>query len=282
MRTGGAGRRAAILLYHRVAEEARDPFQLCVTPNEFDRQMRHLAGLYRVLTLAELQTCVDIADLSEPGVAVTFDDGYLDNLTTASPILLDHGIPATFFLTTRGLDAPREYWWDTMARSEDLRTDESRGFHQRVMHSSLSERDSLLGSRARTWSAGRSDARPMVEREVMDLASRPGHDVGAHTVNHLYLPRQDASVISQELLESRRRLESMLRRPIQALAYPFGGVDHTVRQVAEHSGFACAVTVESRLVREGDDPLLLPRVTVPPGVRDFERFLQDKFAEDQG
>jgi len=34
-------------------------------------------------------------------------------------------------------------------------------------------------------------------------------------------------------------------------------------------------------VREGDDPLLLPRVTVPPGVRDFERFLQDKFAEDQ-
>ena len=243
--------------------------------------MRHLAGLYRVLTLAELQACVDIADLPEPGVAVTFDDGYLDNLTTASPILLDHGIPATFFLTTRGLDAPREYWWDTMARSEDLRTDESRGFHQRVMHSSLSERDSLLGSRARTWSAGRSDARPMVEREVMDLASRPGHDVGAHTVNHLYLPRQDASVMSQELLESRRRLESMLRRPIQALAYPFGGVDHAVRQVAGQSGFACAVTVESRLVREGDDPLLLPRVTVPPGVRDFERFLQDKFAEDQ-
>ena len=281
MRAGGAGRRAAILLYHRVAEDARDPFRLCVTPNEFDRQMRHLAGLYRVLTLAELQACVDIADLPEPGVAVTFDDGYLDNLTTASPILLDHGIPATFFLTTRGLDAPREYWWDTMARSEDLRTDESRGFHQRVMHSSLPERDSMLASRAKTWSPGRSDARPMVEREVMDLASRPGHDVGAHTVNHLYLPRQDASVMSQELLESRRRLESMLRRPIEALAYPFGGVDHAVRQVAGQSGFACAVTAESRLVREGDDPLSLPRVTVPPGVTDFERFLQDTFAEDQ-
>lgn len=281
MRTGGAGRRAAILLYHRVAEEARDPFRLCVTPNEFDRQMRHLAGLYRVLTLAELQTSVGIADLPEPGVAVTFDDGYLDNLTTASPILLDHGIPATFFLTTRGLDAPREYWWDTMARSEDLRTDESRDFHQRVIHSSLSERDSLLGSRARTWPPGQSEARPMVEREVMDLASRPGHDVGAHTVNHLYLPRQDASVISQELLESRRRLESMLRRPIQALAYPFGGVDHAVRQVAGQSGFVCGVTVESRLVQERDDPLLLPRVTVPPGVLDFERFLQDKFAEEQ-
>ena len=281
MSTEAAGRRAAILLYHRVAEEARDPFRLCVTPNEFDRQMRHLAGLYRVLTLAELQTGVGIADRQELGVAVTFDDGYLDNLTTASPILLEHGIPATFFLTTLGLDAPREYWWDAMARSEDLRTDESRGFHQRVIHSSLSERNSLLGSRASAWSSPeRSDARPMVEREVMDLASRPGHDVGAHTVNHLYLPRQDASVISQELLESKRRLESMLRRPIQALAYPFGGVDHAVRQVAEHSGFLSAVTVESRLVRAGDDPLLLPRVTVPPGVRDFEQFLQDKFAED--
>ena len=119
----------------------------------------------------------------------------------------------------------------------------------------------------------------MVEREVMDLASRPGHDVGAHTVNHVYLPRQDAAVISQELLESRRRLESLVRRPIQALAYPFGGVDHAVRQIAEHSGFPRAVTVESRVVRQGDDPLLLPRVTVPPGVSDFARFLQDKFAE---
>src|SRR6185503_8348964 len=101
MRAGGAGWRAAILLYHRVAEDARDPFRLCVTPNEFDQQMRHLAGVYRVLTLAELQTGVDIADRPEPGVAVTFDDGYVDNLTTASPILLAHGIPATFFVTTR-------------------------------------------------------------------------------------------------------------------------------------------------------------------------------------
>lgn len=277
MRTG-ARRRAAILLYHRVAEEARDPFRLCVTPKEFDRQMRHLADMYRVLTLAELQTWIDLSDFREPGVAVTFDDGYLDNLTTASPILLDHGIPATFFFTTRGLDAPREYWWDTMARSEDLRTDESRAFHQRIVHSSLAERDSLLGSRARTWSPGQSDARPMVEREVMDLASRPGHDVGAHTVNHLYLPRQDPAVVSEELLESRRRLESLLRRPVQALAYPYGGVDDAVRQIAEHSGFARAVTVDSRLVRQGDDPLLLPRVTVPPGVLDFERFLQDTFA----
>ena len=278
MRTVASGPGAAILLYHRVAEEAHDPFKLCVTPDEFDRQMRHLASRYRVLPLAELQTWSGIADRPEPAVAVTFDDGYLDNLTTASPVLLEHRIPATFFLTTLGLAAPREYWWDTLARSEDLGIDEARSFHQRVVHASLSERDSLLGSRARTWSApGRSDARPMVEREVMDLASRPGHDVGAHTVNHLYLPRQEASVISQEMLESKRRLESILRRPIQALAYPFGGVDHAVRQAACHSGFTCAVAVESRLMRAGDDPLLLPRVTVPPSVRDFERFLQDTF-----
>jgi peptidoglycan/xylan/chitin deacetylase (PgdA/CDA1 family) len=275
------GRRAAILLYHRVAEDAGDPFRLCVTPKEFDQQMGHVASAYQVLTLAELQACADRADLPDRGIAVTFDDGYLDNLTTASPILLDHRIPATFFLTTRGLDAPREYWWDVMARSEDLRVKESRDFHQRVVHSSLHERDSLLESRARTWPPGRSDTRPMVEREVKDLASRPGHDVGAHTVNHLYLPRQDASVVSHELVESRQRLESLLRRPIQALAYPFGGVDYAVREAVGDSGFACAVTVESRLVREGDDPLLLPRVTVPSGMRDFERFLQDKFDEDR-
>ena len=53
-------------------------------------------------------------------MAVTLDDGYLDNFTTASPILTAAGVPATFFVTGEqlagGADRDFEYWWDTLER----------------------------------------------------------------------------------------------------------------------------------------------------------------------
>ncbi len=45
---------------------------------------------------------------------MTFDDGYVDNLTVASPILTEFGIPATFFVTTARLTETHEFWWDTL------------------------------------------------------------------------------------------------------------------------------------------------------------------------
>jgi peptidoglycan/xylan/chitin deacetylase (PgdA/CDA1 family) len=47
-------------------------------------------------------------------VVVTFDDGYVDNLHQAMPILQQFEIPATFFLTTGWLSQQREFWWDEL------------------------------------------------------------------------------------------------------------------------------------------------------------------------
>jgi peptidoglycan/xylan/chitin deacetylase (PgdA/CDA1 family) len=59
-----------------------------------------------------------LRDGSLPGnaAAVTFDDGYLDNLKEAKPILVRHGVPATIFLSTGHLGRNREFWWDELAR----------------------------------------------------------------------------------------------------------------------------------------------------------------------
>ncbi len=100
-----------ILLYHRVANVPSDPQLLAVQPAHFAAQMEVLAELAAPVTLAG---CVVGRPATRPHVAVTFDDGYADNLSNALPVLGRYGISATVFVTG-GPDAPaREFWWDEL------------------------------------------------------------------------------------------------------------------------------------------------------------------------
>jgi peptidoglycan/xylan/chitin deacetylase (PgdA/CDA1 family) len=48
-------------------------------------------------------------------VAITFDDGYRDNLVNAKPVLARHGVPATLFLATGFINQNEPFWWDELA-----------------------------------------------------------------------------------------------------------------------------------------------------------------------
>ena len=48
-------------------------------------------------------------------MAVTFDDGYADNLHVAKPLLERYGIPATVFVATRYIEQGQRFWWDELA-----------------------------------------------------------------------------------------------------------------------------------------------------------------------
>lgn len=109
-----------ILLYHSVG---RRDHEMNVTPDAFRTQMAWLAGQCTPITLLQALEGRD-------GVAVTFDDGYLDNLTEAAPILLEYGIPATVYVVAGRLggfldhDSPdasaRLMTWDQVRELESM------------------------------------------------------------------------------------------------------------------------------------------------------------------
>lgn len=105
-----------ILMYHRIAKPATDPWGLAVSPACFDEQMTLLQASRSLMPLAELVDRHRRKVLPQDAVAVTFDDGYLDNLANAKPILDRHGAPATLFLATGTVGSRVEYWWDELAR----------------------------------------------------------------------------------------------------------------------------------------------------------------------
>ena len=106
-------RRAIVLMYHRVASGLADPWGLCVSAQNFAQHMDAVRRLYEPIRLNQLAGgCVARNRM----VAVTFDDGYADNLHVALPILQHNDIPATFFLTSGILGRAHEFWWDELER----------------------------------------------------------------------------------------------------------------------------------------------------------------------
>lgn len=109
-------RQSIILMYHRVHESTSDPWSLCVSPRHFAEHLDVLKRFTSILSLTNLCKSLRDGNLLDGGVAITFDDGYADNLYAAAPILERHAAPATVFITTGHLDSKREFWWDELER----------------------------------------------------------------------------------------------------------------------------------------------------------------------
>lgn len=91
--------RPRVLCYHGVCADPPDEWS--VTPRQLAAQMRHLAGSAHPVPLDDIVAWhLGERELPARSVAVTFDDGFVDLVETAAPILAEHAIPATVFVAS--------------------------------------------------------------------------------------------------------------------------------------------------------------------------------------
>ena len=119
----GSGPRPLILAYHRVAAPPIDPWGLAVHPDRFDAQLDLLRRRRVVMSVDEMVNRLRAGTLPDEAVAITFDDGYVDNLVAAQPRLAAQAMPATLFLTAGAIGPGAEFWWDELARAVLCRTE---------------------------------------------------------------------------------------------------------------------------------------------------------------
>jgi peptidoglycan/xylan/chitin deacetylase (PgdA/CDA1 family) len=105
-----------ILLYHRVAEIASDPQLLCVTPQHFSEHLEVIRKNHIPISLDELVIGDKARSFDPNRIAITFDDGYADNLINAKPLLERYNVLATVFITGAYIDGVSEFWWDELER----------------------------------------------------------------------------------------------------------------------------------------------------------------------
>jgi len=278
-----------VLLYHRVATLASDPQLLAVSLDNFREQMCYLKSRFPLVRFED-----DWSKVSNPSIAVTFDDGYADNALNALPILEEIGVPATFFVSTENLNTRQGFWWDELERIllEDMPlpkfftlSDSNYGrswqtdtfaarkkFYLKItplMKKLTAERrDDWLGQ-LRLWAGtnetGRSAYRAMTHEELLHLAGSKWVTIGAHTVTHSCLSALSEKQQHHEIVSSKYQLEALLGKAVTTFAYPYGkknDYNRTSIRLCREAGFCKVASNFSGMAYRWTDPLQIPRYLV--------------------
>jgi peptidoglycan/xylan/chitin deacetylase (PgdA/CDA1 family) len=305
---------AVILAYHSVRDEPeRDSNWIAPgithATKVFTRHMELVARKFHPVTLEDILLFVKGEKILPPrSVAVTIDDGYLDNIEVAAPVLSRFGISAAFYLTVGmigQLDAP---WfcrvrhafmatsctrWDNSSHNS---SSHNSSLHNRIWDlSSPPARDAALLAAydicAPLVSQTQEDAVRTVERELQvertipehrlmmnwDEAKalrRAGHVVGSHTLTHPNVAHvAHCEVQHAELVESKSRMEKKLGEPVVHFSYPHPALnpqwnEHTLK-ITREAGYSTALTTTKAPVVIGTNPLLLTRLNAPRPEHEF-------------
>jgi len=219
------GRRVVVLCYHSVHPSL--PFR-SVTPAAFSEHLAWLRADCRCVPFSQVLSARGGPEDDRPVVSVTFDDGYADNHEFALPLLVQSGIPATFFLTAGLLEKDQA----TLERFRDLRNVDP------------------------------AMIQPLQWTQVSEIL-QAGMEIGAHSYSHPNLARLGDPELEYEVAHSKRIIEERVRSLITMMAYPFGRpkvhVSPRVLEAVRRAGYDRAGTTVTRGLKEGDHPLSIPR-----------------------
>lgn len=275
-----------IFIYHQILNEF-DPMRPDEsTAERFDWQMALVKRHFTPLTLSDAVVRLKNGTLPPNAVCITFDDGYLNNLTVAQPILEKYQIPATIYIATafseglnmwndrvlylfsqtlcdeinispEGKSLKLEEWGSRRANAYEtlvkLKYLEPKQRLEKVnqlylINPAIDEQEKLM----------------MTPKQVATI-SKSGFEIGAHTHTHPILSVLDIDEQRNEILRSKQLLEEWTGQAVKHFAYPNGiwekDLDHKTVSIVEELGFESAVITNWGMATRDTSNYLLPRFT---------------------
>ena len=216
--------RIVVLVYHHVNDQNQDLVTL--STNCFEQQMAYLKTHHPLVDVGALVHGRYPNNSRRTVVAVTFDDGYLDAYQNAVPVLVRHGIPAAFFVSTALIGTDGSFRHDLRRYAKPF---------------------------------------PVMNWEQLRELSRLGFTVGSHTATHINCSKLNLAQVVAELTQSKTALERELGLKEVFFAYPFGGsndITPAVHQAVQECGYAACLSAHGGFNRPPIDPFRIKRVGI--------------------
>lgn len=283
-----AKRGVIVLTLHRVLDD--DEFfqssslpAIIVRKRTFERLVAWAGDTFEILDLRK-----GLPDLqakpARPRVAITFDDGWLDNYELAEPIAARNKCPITIFVCP-GITGNRFPFWPERV-SLLLRDVPEAALHQiypdlpndspdswieavigRMKQMSPEERDDYIRRLENATSAEQEcDHREplncaMTWEQIREI-SQNSVGIGSHTFSHQILTAISEDAGRDELTKSRCAIEENLRQPCMMLAYPNGNHNAGIREAARHAGYTLAFANKRGCWTREADLFQIPRINI--------------------
>lgn len=188
------------LLYHKISKPRRDSKVrgAFTPPQRFRRQLSYLKkqGFTFYTASVLIRHFQDHGEFPARAVALTFDDGWQDNYTSAFPVLQELGIKATIF----------------------------------IIPSSIGQM-----STAATTPIGDRGYPHLSREEILEMADA-GIEFGSHTMSHQLLNQISEPEVKTEIETAKREIENLVQQPCWTIAYPAGYFSDAARRAAREAG----------------------------------------------
>ncbi|MCF7982723.1 MAG: polysaccharide deacetylase family protein [Pseudomonadales bacterium] len=283
----GSKKRLTVLIYHHVLPENVNMLdEGAIGVAAFNWQMRLVSKVFNVLTLDQALELLKKDSLPRRSVAITFDDGYLDNYTEALPILNRYGLMATFFVVGNAVkegniwnqrltEAILKFDCEKVDLTEiglgiiSLANEEEKVNANLVLNEQLKNLAPKEQNRKVAYitrlSRERNFRRAMLNEAQIAKMVDGGMEIGCHTMNHPMLSVVPIDAAEQDILESKYYLNEVSGQNIKYFAYPYGklGQHFTVQhaKLVEKLDFKAAFTSDWGTLCKETNPFLINRFT---------------------
>jgi peptidoglycan/xylan/chitin deacetylase (PgdA/CDA1 family) len=289
-----ASRRGAIVLtLHQIVPDSEyNPSQLisgmAIRSSTFERLLDYISTHCAAVTPEHVLASFEEGRLSErPCLAITFDDGWKDNVEVAFPLSRRFAIPFTVFVCPGLVATGQGFWtsrmnhlWLAAVREGKLRElNEIAGFEsvrsaecmiEQLKRLPAADRDAaitafeaIMKTTCSGWEAGEQSDRLLTWPDIQEL-SKAGIAFGSHTNSHAILTRISTGDAAAELRESKRAIEAKLKT-CRWFAFPNGDWSVPVRKLVIECGYELAFINSQGIWEPTHDRFSVPRNNVWEG-----------------
>lgn len=268
-------------------------------PLDFDRNIEWLSQHFNFIGMNEAVHIINgVQKTKRNSIVLTFDDGYLNFLSHAKPILDRHKIPATMYVATHHICSGEPYWIDrldyALQQQERTKFEVKCGSACEIIDNTsrssyvlsyrklrlaikeafeddskmLSALDCLIKGLELTLTKKMADfpltdywSAILTTKQLTELGDYV--EVGGHTVNHKRLDHLSLDETESEVKNSKIFLDDLFSGCDFHFCYPNGSYDSKSENAVRNAGYISAVSVRSGINTVGSNLFSLKRISFP-------------------